>query len=93
MRQERRDDLVELAGGAVLVAREEHAAERVAEGLHQAQVLGNEGARRRRLHQMQLVQCAATEKESIVGILLLHTATRWRGRERNKDARGPLTCP
>jgi hypothetical protein len=51
--------LVEGAGGAVVVAREEHAAERVAEGLDEAQVPGHEGARRRRLHQMQLVQCAA----------------------------------
>lgn len=55
--------LVEFAGRAVVVARQEHAAERVAEGLNQAEVPRHEGPRRRRLHQMQLVQCAAVQQE------------------------------
>jgi hypothetical protein len=58
-KEKARRDLVELAGGAVVVAGEEHAAEGVAEGLHEAELPGHERPRRRRLHQMQLVQCPA----------------------------------
>lgn len=85
------DDLVELSGGAVVVARQEHAAERVAEGLHQAQLLGHERPRRRRLHQMQLVQCAATTrtpKESVARALIhpIHG-------ERERKEEEALACP
>lgn len=80
--------LVELAGGAVVVARQEHAAERVAEGLHEAEVPGHEGARRRRLHQMQLVQCAAGSKRSSP------TGSGSIEQERKKESCGALlACP